>query len=124
MLPSLSSLDQIATAIDNARTANKLLLLKFGAKWCKPCKMIAPVTQRLVENNSSTLQGFEVDVDEVKEALVQFNVSSLPTFLLIFNGNVISFWTGADNQALEDHIYPEIDKLLHRLSQAAEAKQN
>lgn len=124
MLPSLSSLDQIATAIDNARTANKLLLLKFGAKWCKPCKMIAPVTQRLVENNSSTLQGFEVDVDEVKEALVQFNVSSLPTFLLIFNGNVISFWTGADNQALEDHIYPEIDKLLHRLSKAAEAKQN
>lgn len=124
MLPSLSSLDQIATAIDNAKAANKLLLLKFGAKWCKPCKMIAPVTQRLVENNSSTLQGFEVDVDEVKEALIQFNVSSLPTFLLIFNGNVVSTWTGADNQALEDHIYPEIDKLLHRLSQAVEAKEN
>lgn len=111
MLPSLSSLEDIATAIDNARNANKLLLLKFGAKWCKPCKMIAPVTQRLVESNSTTLSGFEVDVDEVVEALVQFNVSSLPTFLLIFNGNVVSTWTGADNQALEDHVYPEIDKL-------------
>ncbi len=111
MLPSLNSLEKIAEAIDASKVANKLLLLKFGAKWCKPCKMIAPITQRLVESNSQFVIGYEVDVDEVAETLTQFNVSSLPTFLLILNGNVVSTWTGADNKQLEDHLFPEIEKL-------------
>jgi thioredoxin 1 len=111
MLPSLSNLEQIAAAIDEAKTAKKLLLLKFGAKWCKPCKNIAPVVQGMVESNSKHVNGFEVDVDEVAESLTQFNVSSLPTFLLILDGNVVTTWIGADNQVLEENLFTQIDKL-------------
>jgi thioredoxin 1 len=109
MLPELSTLDQIAEAIESAKQKRVLLLLKFGAQWCKPCKMIAPVAERIVKTNQERIMGFEVDVDVVKETLTQFQVSKLPTFILIQNGNVHSTWTGSSSQELEDRIYNAID---------------
>jgi len=111
MLPELTTLQQVADAIDAAKDKQNLLLLKFGAKWCKPCKMIAPLAQQLVKSNSDRLMGFEVDVDVVVEALQQFNVSKLPTFVLIYKGNVHSTWTGADSQELENRVYAALDHL-------------
>ena len=111
MLPELHSLQEIAEAVEVSKTNNKLLLLKFGAKWCKPCTMIAPMAERLVKANSTVLEGYEVDVDVVKESLVHFNVHKLPTFILIHQGNVSKVWTGGDNLALENNVYDAIDEL-------------
>jgi thiol-disulfide isomerase/thioredoxin len=113
MLPELRTLEAIAEAIESAKQSRKLLLLKFGAQWCKPCKIIAPTAERIVKANSEHVVGYEVDVDVVKESLVHFNVSKLPTFILIDHGNVFKVWTGGDNLALENNVYD-----------ALEAKQN
>ena len=110
-LPELESLQDIARAIDVSKDSNKLLLLKFGATWCKPCKQIAPIAAQLVQQNDSAVTGYEVDVDVVVESLVQFNVSKLPTFLLIKQGNVVNTWSGSNPQDLEDRLYAEIDKM-------------
>ena len=111
MLPPLTTLQEIADAIEAAKQSGKLLLLKFGAGWCRPCKLIAPMAQRLVDSNSGVITGYEIDVDVVKEALVHFNVSKLPTFILIHQGNLLKTWTGADNTELENNVYNAIDAL-------------
>jgi thioredoxin 1 len=109
MLPELTTLNQIAEAIEAAKVQNKFLLLKFGATWCKPCKQIAPIAERVVKLNSDNLMGFEVDVDVVVESLVQFKVSKLPTFILIKDGNVVNTWTGSDPQQLKNNFYNALD---------------
>lgn len=109
MLPPLTTLQEIADAIEAAKQSGKLLLLKFGAGWCRPCKLIAPMAQRLVDSNSSVITGYEIDVDVVKEALVHFSVSKLPTFILIHKGDLLKTWTGADNTELENNVYNAID---------------
>lgn len=111
MLPELTTLNAIAEAIEAAKASNKLLLLKFGAQWCKPCKQIAPIAERLVKANAEVVVGFEVDVDVVVESLVQFNVSKLPTFILIHQGSVKKVWSGSDNQQLENNLYDGIEEL-------------
>jgi thioredoxin 1 len=110
MLPELKSLDEIAEAIETSKQEGKLLLLKFGAQWCKPCKMIAPMAQSLVASNSKVLVGYEIDVDVVVESLVHFNVHKLPTFILIHQGNVSKVWTGADNLTMENNVYDAIEE--------------
>lgn len=111
MLPYLTNLEQIAAAITEAKENKKLLMLKFGAVWCKPCKMIAPIAQRIVESNSDRLTGYEVDVDVVKETITQFNVSSLPTFLLIWNGDVKRTWKGSSPDELHDNVFTELEAI-------------
>ena len=111
MLPPLTTLQEIADAIESAKASGKLVLLKFGANWCRPCKLIAPVAQRIVASNLEVLAGYEIDVDVVKESLVHFNVSKLPTFILIHQGNVLKKWTGADNMELENNVYDAIESL-------------
>ena len=112
MLPPLTTLQEIADSIGAAKQSGKLLLLKFGAKWCKPCNLIAPVAQRIVAANSEVLVGYEVDVDVVHESLTHFNVHKLPTFILIHQGNVHKVWSGGDSLALENNVYDSIDQVM------------
>lgn len=111
MLAELGTLNEIAEAIESAKKADKLLLLKFGAKWCKPCKQIAPVIKQLVAANAEVLTGYEIDVDVVVESLVHFNVQKLPTFIMIHNGDVAKVWTGANFQEAESIIYNQVDAI-------------
>jgi hypothetical protein len=76
------------------------------------------MAQRIVESNSELLVGYEIDVDVVKESLVQFNVTSLPTFILIQQGNVSKVWSGADNLELETNVYDAIDGLKSGVSES------
>jgi thioredoxin 1 len=111
MLPPLSSLNEIAEAIEAAKQSGKLLLLKFGAKWCKPCNLIAPMAQRIVAANTEFVVGYEIDVDVVHESLTHFNVHKLPTFILIHQGDVNKVWSGGDSLALENNVYDAIDEV-------------
>ena len=123
MLPYLSSLQSIADAITEAQTNKKLLLLKFGAQWCKPCKMIAPITQSLVQEHREQVTGYEIDVDVVKESLTQFNVSSLPTFILIWEGNVRRTWKGSNPEELHENLFQELELLQQQVQQQQQQQQ-
>ena len=107
MLPSLTSLEGIAGAIEQAKQENKLLFLKFGADWCGPCKRIAPVARGLIQQNQDLYLGYEVDVDVVPGVKELFQIRSLPTFIIIENGNVKRLWIGAEVAVMEDYIVTE-----------------
>ena len=64
---------------------NSLVLLDFWAVWCGPCKMIAPLLTQIAEEREDVVIG-KVDVDSEMELAMQFGVSSIPTLVVIKDG--------------------------------------
>ena len=68
---------------------NDLVLLDFWAVWCGPCKMIAPLLTQIAEERADVVIG-KVDVDSEMELAMQFGVSSIPTLVVIRNGQPVN----------------------------------
>ena len=66
------------------------VLLDFWASWCGPCKMIEPVLEELASEMTETLKIAKMNVDENSQIPSQFGVRSIPTLLLIKNGEIVS----------------------------------
>lgn len=63
------------------------VLLDFWATWCGPCQRIAPLVEAVAEENPEILVG-KVDVDTDPQLAVRFGIASIPTLLVLENGQV------------------------------------
>ena len=70
-------------------TENSLVLLDFWAVWCGPCKMIAPILTEIAAERDDVVVG-KVDVDSEMELAMEFGVSSIPTLVVIKNGQPVN----------------------------------
>ena len=68
---------------------NPLVLLDFWAVWCGPCKMIAPILAEIAEERDDVVIG-KVDVDSEMELAMQFGVASIPTLVVVKNGQPVN----------------------------------
>ena len=64
---------------------NPLVLLDFWAVWCGPCKMIAPILEEIAAEREDVVIG-KVDVDSEMELALEFGVASIPTLVVIKDG--------------------------------------
>lgn len=67
---------------------NGLVLVDFYATWCGPCKMMHPVIDSVVEENSN-LKVLKVDIDQNEELARIYGVMSIPTLILFKDGKMI-----------------------------------
>lgn len=74
---------------------NKKYVVKFSAQWCGPCKAVAPKYDEL-SNQYSDIPFYSLDIDQVPEVAELFNVSAMPTFIIIANNAKIKDVVGAD----------------------------
>ena len=74
---------------------DKKVIIDFFADWCGPCKRIAPVFVELDEKFPDILF-LKVNVDEAEELAQGFEITSLPTFVFLDNGNIFYKMEGAN----------------------------
>lgn len=68
--------------------SEKTVLLDFFADWCAPCRMLSPVVDEIAEENGEILVG-KVNVDDQPALARQFSVESIPTLVVIKNGEAV-----------------------------------
>lgn len=73
----------------SADTNEGVVLVDFWAPWCGPCKMIAPVLVELDEEIGDKAKIVKVDVDENQETAGKFGVMSIPTLIVLKDGEVV-----------------------------------
>jgi thioredoxin 1 len=71
------------------------VLLDFYADWCGPCKMLSPILHELAEEKSGALKVGKVNVDEQMELAQKYGVMTIPTLLVIKNGEIANKHIGA-----------------------------
>nr|2XBI_A Chain A, THIOREDOXIN [Schistosoma mansoni] len=81
---------------------NKLVVVDFFATWCGPCKTIAPLFKELSEKYDAIF--VKVDVDKLEETARKYNISAMPTFIAIKNGEKVGDVVGASIAKVEDMI--------------------
>jgi thioredoxin 1 len=66
----------------------------FTADWCGPCKKVRPIVEEL-SRDQSEVKFQIIDVDSEGQLARRFEVRSIPTFILIENGQEVNRFTGA-----------------------------
>ena len=81
-------------------TTSTLVIVKFTATWCGPCKKIAPLYSDLAATHKGALF-VEVDVDDLDEVASQHSVAMMPTFVVLRDGKEVDRMTGSKDAQLQ-----------------------
>ncbi len=72
----------------------KTVLVDFWAPWCGPCKMMSPVIDAIADERTDVVVA-KVNVDDERELAEKFGIMSIPTLVILKNGEVVHQESGA-----------------------------
>ncbi len=75
-----------------------LVLVDFWAAWCGPCKMFAPILDKVAAECDDSVSICKLNIDEAPEIAEQHNVLSIPTVVLFKNGKEITRSVGVSSK--------------------------
>jgi thioredoxin len=78
----------------NLKISSKPVFLDFWAEWCSPCRMLGPTFEDLAKSYGDEITFAKVNVDELPELADEFCIRSIPTLLLLREGNVVEKFVG------------------------------
>ena len=71
------------------------VLVDFWAEWCGPCRMLAPVVERIAKANDGKIIVGKLNVDENQETPQQYGIQGIPTMLFVSGGKIVHRQVGA-----------------------------
>jgi len=88
------------------------VLVDFYADWCGPCKMLAPVLEKVADQLAGTVRFVKLNTDDSPRTAQDYQVRGIPTLLLFQGGQPIDRKVGFVNEAeltkfIEKHVNPE-----------------
>lgn len=80
------------------------VVVDFWAPWCAPCRMVAPILDKIAKENDGKLVVAKVNTDENNQWAMKYGVQGIPTMLFISNGELVHKQVGALPEALLKNI--------------------
>ena len=74
--------------------SDKPVLLDFFASWCGPCRMVGPILDEIAKERED-IKVCKVDIDEQPELASRFRIMSVPTLMVLKDGNIVDQSVGA-----------------------------
>ena len=95
MITAITKDNFIAEVINS----DKPVLLDFWAEWCGPCRMLAPTVEAIAKEREDLKVG-KIDVDVEQQLAVQFGIESIPTLIIVKNGEIAGKLIGYNSKLI------------------------
>ena len=95
----MSNATELTAANFDTTVKQGVTLIDFWAEWCGPCKMIAPVIDELAKEYQGKAKVAKINVDNENNLASRFNVSSIPTLLIIKDGTEAKRFVGVTSKS-------------------------
>jgi thioredoxin 1 len=89
--------------------AKGVVFVDFFAVWCGPCQMAAPIIDKMADDYAGKAAIVKVDVDQARESAAKYNVMSIPTFIVLKDGEEVDRQIGFPG---EDALKAMVDRAL------------
>ena len=101
------------------------VLVDFWAAWCGPCKALGPILEKIVGSYNGALKLAKVDTDTQMQLAAAFGIRSLPTVVLVKDGQMVDGFMGAlpegqVREFLSRHLLPANEETFEPIAPAVE----
>jgi thioredoxin 1 len=93
------------------------VIVDFWAPWCGPCRMVAPILDKIAKESAGKLVVAKVNTDDNPEWATKYNVQGIPTMLLVANGKIVHRQVGALPE-------PILRDLINQFLEVVQKKEN
>ena len=89
------------------------VIVDFWAPWCGPCRMVAPILDKIAKEYAGKLVVSKVNTDENGEWATKFGVQGIPTMLFVAGGKIVHQQVGA---VPEPYLQDMVDEFLNSVT--------
>ena len=77
---------------------NAVVVVKFGAAWCGPCKQLAPIIDELSKEYEGRIAVGKCDIEEADDLTMEYGIRNVPTVIFIKDGKIVDKFVGSKSK--------------------------
>jgi len=94
----MSNALELTTQNFDSTVSNGITVIDFWAEWCAPCHLMTPILDKIAQTYNSKVTIAKVNVDDAMELAQRFQISAIPTLLVMKDGDVFKKFIGVTQE--------------------------